>query len=237
MTAIVSSPSTRSTSPHQRRDVRRFQRIAAAVVLLVPATTVAIGRLVLTDDGDTRKALDLIAADPGRQFTFALLGFFAMLTVVPAFLAAARLARRRRPLLTMIALGVNLIAYLGGWALGAIDNMYLAGAMLPVAQRDGAAALIDAMWSDGLAGISTLLMVIGHVLGAILMGLALRGSIPAVGWVAMILSLPGHVIAFVVLPSPVMDALAWGLMALAFALCAVTVLRTPDDEWDLPPRS
>jgi hypothetical protein len=237
MTAIVSSPSTRSTSPRQRRDVRRFQRIAAAVVLLVPATTVAIGRLVLTDDGDTRRALDLIAADPGRQFTFALLGFFAMLTVVPAFLAAARLARRRRPLLTMIALGVNLIAYLGGWALGAIDNMYLAGAMLPVAQRDGAAALIDAMWSDGLAGISTLLMVIGHVLGAILMGLALRGSIPAVGWVAMILSQPGHVIAFVVLPSPVMDALAWGLMALAFAICAVTVRRTPDDEWDLPPRS
>ena len=64
MTAIVSSPSTRSTSPRQLRDVRRFQRIVAAVVLLVPATTVAIGRLVLTDDGDTRKALDLIAADP-----------------------------------------------------------------------------------------------------------------------------------------------------------------------------
>jgi hypothetical protein len=237
MTAIVSSPGRRSTSPRQLPDVRRFQRMAAAVVLLVPATTIAIGRLVVTDDSDTRKALDLIAADPGRHFTFALLGFFAMLTVVPAFLAAARLARRRRPLLTMIALGVNLVAYLGGWALAAIDNMYLAGGMLPVAQRDGAAALIDAMWSDGLAGISTLLMVIGHVLGAILMGLALRGSIPTVGWVAMILSQPGHVFAFVVFPSPVMDALAWGLMALAFAICAVTVLRTPDDEWDLPLRS
>ena len=105
MTATVSSPSTRSTRPRKVRDVRRFQRIVAAVVLLVPATTVAIGRLFVTDDSDTRKALDLIAADPGRQFTFALLGFIAMLTVVPAFLAAARLARRRRPLLTMIALG------------------------------------------------------------------------------------------------------------------------------------
>ena len=236
-TAALRSTSTRSTRPRKARDVRRVRRIVAAVILLVPATTIAVGRLFVTDDSDTRKALDLIAADPGRQFTFALLGFFAMLTVVPAFLAAARLAKRRRPVLTMIALGVNLIAYLGGWALAAIDNMYLAGAMLPVAQRDGAAALIDAMWSDGLAGISTLLMVIGHVLGAILMGLALRGSIPAVGWVAMILSQPGHVFAFVVLPSPVMDALAWGLMALAFAICAVTVLRTPDDEWDLPPRS
>jgi hypothetical protein len=237
MTTTVGSPSTRSTRPRRVRDVRRVRRIVAAVILLVPATTIAIGRLFVTDDGDTRKALDLIAAAPSRQFTFALLGFLATITLVPAFLAAARLARRRRPALTMIALGVNLVAYLGGWALAAIDNMYLAGAMLPVEQRDGAAALIDAMWSHELAGISTLLVVIGHVLGAILMGLALRGSIPTVGWVAMILSQPGHVFAFVVFPSPVMDALAWGLMAMAFAICAVTVLRTPDDEWDLPPLS
>ncbi|HTF40577.1 MAG TPA: hypothetical protein VK754_08290 [Propionibacteriaceae bacterium] len=237
MTTTVSSASTRSTRPRKVRDVRRLRRIVAAVVLLVPATTIAVGRLFVTDDPDTLKALDLIAANPSRQFTFALLGFFAGLTLVPAFVAAARLSRRRRPVLTMIALGVNIVAYLGGWALAAIDNMYIAGATLPVEQRDGAAALIDAMWSDGLAGISALLMVIGHILGAILMGLALRGSIPTVGWVAMILSQPGHVFAFVVFPSPVMDALAWGLMALAFTICAVTVLRTPDNEWDLPPRS
>ena len=237
MTATLSSPSTRSTRPRKVRDVRGFQRIVAAVILPIPATAVAIGRLFVTDDSDTRRALDLIAADPGRQFTFALLGFIAMLTVVPAFLAAARLARRRRPVLTMIALGVNLIAYLGGFALAALDSMYLAASKLPVEQRDGAAALIDAMWSEGLPGISTLLFVVGHILGAILMGLALRGSIPTVGWVAMILSQPGHVFAFVVFPSPVMDALAWGLMALAFTICAVTVLRTPDNEWDLPPRS
>jgi hypothetical protein len=236
MTATATPASTRS-NPYKVRDPRRFQRIAAAVVLLVPATTVAIGRLVVTDDSDTRKALDLIAADPSRQFTFALLGFLALMTIVPAFLAAARLARRRRPVLTMIALGVNLTAFLGGWALAAIDSMYIAGATLPVELRDGGAALIDAMWSDGLAGISTLLVVIGHVLGAILLGLALRGSIPTVGWVAMILSQPGHVFAFIVVPSPLTDALAWGLMALGFAICAVTVLRTPNDEWDLPPRS
>jgi hypothetical protein len=237
MTATLSSPSTPTTRPHKVRDVRRFQRIVAAVILPIPATAVAIGRLFGTDDSDTRRALDLIAADPSRQFTFALLGFIAMLTVVPAFLAAARLAKRRRPVLTMIALGVNLIAYLGGFALAALDSMYLAASKLPVEQRDGAAALIDAMWSEGLPGISTLLFVIGHILGAILMGLALRSSIPTIGWVAMILSPPGHLLAFVVFPSPVMDALAWGLMALAFAICAVTVLRTPNDEWDLPPRS
>jgi hypothetical protein len=134
MTATLSSPSTPTTRPHKVRDVRRFQRIVAAVILPIPATAVAIGRLFGTDDSDTRRALDLIAADPSRQFTFALLGFIAMLTVVPAFLAAARLAKRRRPVLNMIALGVNLIAYLGGFALAALDSMYLAASKLPVEQ-------------------------------------------------------------------------------------------------------
>jgi hypothetical protein len=136
MTATLSSPSTPTTRPHKVRDVRRFQRIVAAVILPIPATAVAIGRLFGTDDSDTRRALDLIAADPSRQFTFALLGFIAMLTVVPAFLAAARLAKRRRPVLTMIALGVNLIAYLGGFALAALDSMYLAASKL--------------LWSSGM---------------------------------------------------------------------------------------
>jgi hypothetical protein len=235
-TAVVRSPSTRSPGIRKVRDLRRAERRVAAVVLLVPGIAAALSRLFTTDDSDARKALDLVAADPGRQFTLVLLGFIAMLTMVPAFLAAARLARRRRPLLTMIALGVNLVAYLSGWAVPALDTMYLAGSRLPIEQRDGAAALIDAMWSEGLAGTSAMIMVIGQLLGAILMGLALRGSIPAVGWIAMILSQPIHFLAFALnMFDPA--ALAWGLTALAFAFCAVTVLRTPDAEWDLPPLS
>jgi hypothetical protein len=112
--------------------------------------------------------------------------------------------------------------------------MYLAGSRVPVEQRDGAAALIDAMWDEWLTGTSVMIMVVGQTLGVILMGLALRGTVPAVGWVAMILSQPVHILAFAAnLVDPA--ALGWGLMALAFACCAVAVLRTPDDEWDLPP--
>jgi hypothetical protein len=44
--------------------------------------------------------------------------------------------------------------------------------------------------------------VLGHILGAILMGLALRGSIATVGWLAMLLTTPMHVLAFVVLQCP-----------------------------------
>jgi hypothetical protein len=236
MAATISAPSTRLTRRRQVRDIRRFQRIVAAVILMVPATTVAISRLFVTDDTDSRKALDLVAANPERQYTLVLLGFIAVLTFVPAFLAAGRLAKRRRPVLAMIALGVNLVAYCSAWSFPALNNMYFAAAKLPVEQRDGAAALIDGMWAHGFLSFSAMIMVIGHTSGAILMGLALRGSIPTAGWLAMILSQPAHV-AFAVLPLPAIDALAWGLLALAFAFCAVAVLRTPDDEWDLPPKS
>lgn len=220
---------------HRVRDVRTFQRYAAAVILPIPATCVAIGRLFQTDDTDTRRALDLIAANPDRQFTFALLGFIGLLTVVPAFLAAATLSRRRRPVLTTIALAVNLLAYLGAFAMGALDHLYLIGASLPPEQRDVAAIVIDKMWSVGVPGVSTLLFVVGHIIGAILMGLALRGSIATVGWLAMILTTPMHVLAFVVLQLPALDMAAWLLMTLAFVCCAVKIIKTPNDEWDLPP--
>ena len=217
------------------RDVRSFQRYAAAIILPIPPTCVAIGRLFQTDDSDTRRTLDLIAANPDRQFTFALLGFIGILTVVPAFLAAAGLSRRRRPVLTTIALTVNLAGYLGAFAVAAIDNLYLIGALLPADQRDVAAIMIDKMWSSGIPGVSANLFVLGHVLGAILMGLALRGSIATIGWLAMLLTTPMHVLAFVVLQMPALDLAAWLLMTLAFVCCAVKIIKTPNDDWDLPP--
>jgi hypothetical protein len=237
MSVLGTSDAVRVPARTRRvRDVRTFRRLVAAAILVIPASCIAVGRLLLTDDSDIRRMLDLIAADPGRQLRFALVGWVAGLTLVPAFLTAGRLARRRRPVLTTIALAVNLTAYLGGSAMGVLDVLYLAGARVPVAQRDGAAALIDGFWSVGISGVSSLLFVIGHVLGAILLGLALRGSIHPIGWIAMLLTQPGHVFAFVVWPNHVTDALSWGLMTVAFAFCAVRVLRTPDDEWDLPPR-
>jgi hypothetical protein len=217
------------------RDVRSFQRYAAAIILPIPPTCVAIGRLFQTDDFDTRRTLDLIAANLDRQFTFALLGFIGLLTVVPAFLAAAGLSRRRRPVLTTIALTVNLVGYLGAFAMAAIDNLYLIGALLPADQRDVAAIMIDKMWSSGIPGVSTNLFVLGHVLGAILMGLALRGSIATIGWLAMLLTTPMHVLAFVVLQMPALDLAAWLLMTLAFVCCAVKIIKIPNDDWDLPP--
>ena len=95
--------------------------------------------------------------------------------------------------------------------------------------------MIDEMWSAGIPGFGANLFVLGHFLGTILMGLALRGSIPTVGWLAMLLTTPVHFLAFVFLQLPALDMAAWLLMTLSFTYCAVKVVKTPNDEWDLPP--
>lgn len=227
------------TATRRVRDPRTLRRGTAAAVMVLPATAIAVSRLVSPSFAaeDTRQVLEVAAAQPGRMLAGVLLGSLAMLTLVPAFLAAARLARRRRPTLAMVAAGVNLLAYLGvGLAFGAIDALTLVASRLPADQRDSAAALIDAFAASGLFGLSVGLFVIGHILGAVLMGLALRGTIPAYGWVAMAVSQPLHFVCFVILQNPVLDAMAWGLTAFSFMVAAAVVLRTPDDDWDLPPR-
>jgi len=51
----------------------------------------------------------------------------------------------------------------------------------------------------------------------------------------MLLTTPMHVLAFVVLQMPALDMAAWLLMTLAFLCCAIKIIKTPNDEWDLPP--
>jgi hypothetical protein len=223
-------PSRTAADARPRRvgDLRRFRRYAAAVVVLLPALCVAAARLFRTEAASTRAALDQIAGNPDRQFTFAVLGYIGLFTALPAFLAVARLSRRRRPTLTVAALTANNAAFLGAFAMSAIDTLYLIGALLPPEQRDVAAGVIDRLWSSGLAGFSTDLFAGGHIVGAILMGLALRGSIPTLGWLAMLLTTPAHVVVFVVLQMPVLDLLSWLLMTVSFGYCALAIVRTPD---------
>jgi hypothetical protein len=95
-------------------------------------------------------------------------------------------------------------------------------------------AFIDGYSTHGVFNVGVGLFVIGHIVGAVLLGLALRGTVPGWASIAMIASQPLHFVAFVVLQSRYLDAASWGLTALALTVCAVTVLRTPNDEWDLP---
>ena len=132
-----------------------------------------------------------------------------------------------------------MVSYLGGATLAVVEVMYLVGAQLPKDQQGAAAALIDGFWSAGLVGFSAWLFTFGSFVGGVLLGLALRGRIPTVGWLAVTASQPLLFVQWAVLPSDGsgvgLDAAARGLLALGFACCAYAALRTPDDVWDVAP--
>ncbi len=76
-----------------------------------------------------------------------------------------------------------------------------------------------------------------HVIGTILLGIAMWRSRAVPAWAALItiVSQPLHFIAAVILASHALDLVAWGLNAVGFAVAAIVIVRTSDDEWDLPP--
>jgi hypothetical protein len=79
--------------------------------------------------------------------------------------------------------------------------------------------------------------VLGHVLGTVLLGVAMwrSGAVPR--WAAMltVVAQPLHFVAAVIVGSPTLDLVAWGMNAVGFAAAAVAIVRLPDDEWDVAP--
>jgi hypothetical protein len=126
--------------------------------------------------------------------------------------------------------------YLAMPALVAID------AYAAVAPELGLGADTDQRVLDALMGLPALsvlvlVFVVGHIVGTVLLGIAMmvgRAAPLAIG-ILMTVSQPLHLTA-VIVGNPTLDLLAWGLTALGMAFLAHRVLRTPDDEWDLPPR-
>ena len=81
--------------------------------------------------------------------------------------------------------------------------------------------------------VAGVIFVIGHVLGTVLLGIALwRGrTVHPAAALAVLVSQPLHFVAAVILGSNWLDLFAWGLNAAGFAVVAVVVLRMSDEDW------
>ena len=232
------TPATRpaNAAPAAPRDVRRARRLLAAALLPVPAVAVAVLRGIWPafSAPDTAAALTAIARHPAAEEAVIWLGTVMALTMVPAVLAAARLARRRRPTLAMIAAGVNLIAYLGAVPLYSGDLMAQVAAR-PEYDQARLVPYLDAVASHPASSVGAGAFVAGHIVGMILLGAALWRIIPRWASIALIVSQPLHFVAYVVLGLQPLDGFAWALTAAGFVACALAVLRTRDGDWDLAP--
>lgn len=219
-----------------RPDLRRASRIVAALLLPVGPAAIALLRYRLPYFGadGSEATVRAVQSDAAGQSLVLWCGFVGILALVPGVLAVGRLTRRRAPRLTAAALLLAVPGYLALTWLIAADQLLWIGAELNL-EPSLAAQMLDT--THPTSEIAGMLFVLGHVIGTVLLGVALWRSDRVPRWVAVatVVCQPLHFVAAVLVQSPPLDLAAWGLNAVAFAAVAVTVLRLPDEEWDLGP--
>jgi hypothetical protein len=219
MTAVVAPASARSVSP--------TLWTIAALLPLGPAA-IAVLRLVLpyyTAD-DTAATLAAVEAHPGRQSAVIWLAYVGILALVPGLFAAAKVCRNAAPRMTTWALALSVPGYLSLSMFVGYDQLLWSVAETDLSPRD-AVAVLDA--AHPAADVSIGVFVLGHVIGTVLLGLAMlrSGRVPAwSGW-AIAVSQPLHFVATVILGSPEVDFVAWALTAVGMAMVARALLKEP----------
>ena len=219
MTAVVAPAPTRSFSP--------ALWTVAALLPLGPAA-IALLRLVLpyyTAD-DTVATLAAVEAHPGRQSAVIWLAYLGVLTLVPGLFAAARICRDAAPRMTTWALALSVPGYLSLGIFVGYDQLLWSVAETELSTPD-ALAVLDA--AHPAVDVSLGVFILGHVIGTVLLGLALlrSGRVPAwSGW-AIAVSQPLHFVATVILGSPQVDFVAWALTAVGMAMVARALLKEP----------
>jgi len=215
-----------ATLPTTRRTSIPATVWVAAILLPVGPAAIAVLRLLLPyyTAGDTASAVTEVAAHPGRESAVLWLGFIGVLTLVPGLVVAARVCRSAAPRLTAWALALAVPGYLSLGVLLAYDHILwsVVQSGLPVAESVRVVEVTHPS-IDVAIGV----FVIGHVVGTVLLGLALlrSGRIPAWSAWAITVSQPLHFVATVILGSPQVDFVAWSLTAVGMAAVARTVLR------------
>lgn len=196
-------------------------RWLAALIIPIGPAAVALLRYVLpynTTDSEATM-VEKILLDPGRQSLVLWLGFLAIITLVPGAVWVGRLVSPGAPRLTAVALVLLVPGYLAlPWTATSDLIMWM-----------GAHSGMDAGTLTRLSGaihptvdVAGLLFVAGHVLGTVLLGLAMWVGKTVPRWAAVLtmISQPLHVVAAVIVVSHPLDLAAWGLQAIAFAVAA-----------------
>ncbi len=201
-------------------------RRVALLLLPVGPLCVAVLRFLLpyyTADGSlaTVRAVD---AHPARQSAVVWLGLIAVVTLVPGVIAVAAALPPSR--LKAWAIGLSVPGYLCLGVLLAEDHLLSAGAAAHVDPHQVAAQL-DAFHPS--FDVATGIFVVGHVVGTVLLGVALLQSRRIPPWAAwtITVSQPLHFVAAVIIGSPTLDLIAWTLTAVGMAAVARVLITEP----------
>jgi hypothetical protein len=201
-------------------DARLRARAAVAVAAVGPLAVAALRGLLPYDTVDDNATIVAkVAAHPGAETAVLWLSGLALVTLPLAVLVVNGAAMRARPVLGTVAAVIAWVGFSGLAYLVTQDQVARAGfaAGLPT---DATAALMSAIDQSALASTATALFVTGHILGVVLLGLALWRVIPRWAALALIVSQPFHFVVAVIVPNHALDALAWVLTAVGFSAAA-----------------
>jgi hypothetical protein len=216
-----------------KSDVRPVWRWTEALILPIGPAAIALLRYLLpyntTDDVPT--IVDKTISNLDRSSLVAWLAYIGILTLVPGAYAVGRLTRRRAPWLTAVALFLVIPGYLSlPWTASSDLFTWSAG----TAGLDPAAIIKAVDTTHGSMNLAGAVFVVGHVVGTVLLGIAMWRSQITARWAALAVAVsqPIHFIAAVIVSSHLLDLIGWGLQAAGFAAVAWVIVRMRDDEWE-----
>jgi hypothetical protein len=102
---------------------------------------------------------------------------------------------------------------------------------------DQMVTLSNQLGDTAMAAVVGLFWVVVHILGMIIAAIALRRARILPLWAAILLALsqPVHLVAAIIVPSRWLDVFGgWGMTTLICGYVALQVLRTRNEDWDLP---
>ncbi|MFY9932893.1 MAG: hypothetical protein WAK82_33310 [Streptosporangiaceae bacterium] len=228
--AATASARTTGTVSRQRTGLDRW---ALAAIMPIGPLAIAIVRGILpykTTDSNTALAAQ-VASHQGTESVVVWLTFIAMLTLIPGVITVGLMARRGARRLGTAGLVLAFAAFMSlFWSdVAGSDNVALAAARIGISPVL-TGRLLDSLGAIPAIGLASDLFVVGHILGLVLIGIALwRGRVlPTWAAAAIAVSQVLHFIFAVIVPVHALDGLAWGLTAVGFAVAAMTFVREPD---------
>jgi hypothetical protein len=229
---MAATASARTVDPVARQRAG-FDRWALAAIMPIGPLAIAILRGILpykTTDSNTTLAAQ-VASHQGTESLVVWLTFIATLTLLPGVITVGLMARRGARRLGTAGLVLAFAAFMSlFWStVAGSDNVALAAARIGISPAL-TGRLLDSMGAVPAIGLGSDLFVAGHILGLVLIGIALwRGRVlPSWAALAIALSQVLHFIFAVVVPVQALDGLAWGLTTVGFAVAALTFAREPD---------
>ena len=228
-----------NTSGSPARDARTVWRILLAIAGPPLALYVAIARFLLPYDmSDTPEMIfDKLVAHPGFSMISMWIGAILAATCIAGVVAVGWVGRRRAPILSTIGLILAVV----GFTCLAVGNTFgeLSTALVashPEFDRATAYALAAGLELGPVSSLTGTLFVFGHLIGTIMLGLALWRARMVPSWAAILLAIsqPIHLTA-VMLGNRPLDLVGWGGTAVGFAAAGWALLRMNNDDFDLPP--